>query len=42
MTIHAVFVVVYLLALIGVGAAKARKVKTQEDFSLAGRGRRLR
>jgi len=38
MTPHAAFVVVYLLALIGVGALKARSIKTQEDFSLAGRG----
>jgi len=35
---HAAFLVVYLVALIGVGALKARKVKTQADFSLAGRG----
>jgi len=38
MGLHAAFVVVYLLALIGVGALKARKIKSQEDFSLAGRG----
>jgi len=36
--IHAVFVLVYLVALIGVGALKAGKIKSQEDFSLAGRG----
>ena len=36
--LHTTFVVVYLLALVGVGAMKARKIKTQEDFSLAGRG----
>ncbi|MCZ6596379.1 MAG: sodium:solute symporter family protein [Planctomycetota bacterium] len=36
--LHVAFLAVYLLALIGVGALKARKVKTQEDFSLAGRG----
>ncbi len=36
--LHAVFVGVYLLALIGVGALKAGKIKSQEDFSLAGRG----
>ena len=36
--IHGIFLVVYLLALIGVGALKARKVKSQADFSLAGRG----
>lgn len=35
---HAAFLIVYLLVLIGVGAAKARKVKTQADFTLAGRG----
>ena len=33
----AVFLAVYLVALIGVGAYKARSIKTQEDFSLAGR-----
>lgn len=36
--IHAAFVIVYLLALIGVGAIKAGKIKSQADFSLAGRG----
>ena len=35
--VHAIFVLVYLLALIGLGAMKAGKIKTQEDFSLAGR-----
>lgn len=35
---HAAFLVVYLVALIALGALKARKVKTQEDFTLAGRG----
>ncbi len=35
---HVVFLTVYLVVLIGVGAVKARKVKSQEDFSLAGRG----
>ncbi|MEM7309421.1 MAG: sodium:solute symporter family protein [Planctomycetota bacterium] len=35
---HVAFLAVYLAALIGVGAYKARSVKTQEDFSLAGRG----
>ncbi|MFT7669280.1 MAG: SSS family solute:Na+ symporter [Planctomycetota bacterium] len=35
---HAVFLIIYLGVLICVGAIKARKVKTQEDFSLAGRG----
>ena len=35
---HAAFLVVYLLALVGLGALKARRVRTQEDFSLAGRG----
>lgn len=35
---YAVFVGLYLLALIAVGAWKARKVRTQEDFTLAGRG----
>ncbi len=38
MTPHAAFVVVYLLALIGIGAYKARSIQTPEDFSLAGRG----
>ncbi len=37
-SVHAVFVLVYLVVLIGVGAMKAGKIKTQEDFSLAGRG----
>lgn len=37
-SLHAGFIVVYLLALIGVGALKARKIKSQEDFALAGRG----
>jgi len=37
-TLHAVFVIVYLVVLIGVGAMKALKIKSQEDFSLAGRG----
>ncbi len=36
--LHVAFLAVYLLALIGLGAIKARKVKSQEDFSLAGRG----
>jgi Na+/proline symporter len=36
-TIHAVLVLVYLLALLGVGVRKARRVRTQVDFSLAGR-----
>jgi SSS family solute:Na+ symporter/sodium/proline symporter len=36
--LHAAFLGVYLLALIGLGAWKARSIKTQEDFSLAGRG----
>ena len=36
--LHLAFVVVYLLVLVGVGALKAGKVKSQEDFSLAGRG----
>ncbi|MFT4539157.1 MAG: SSS family solute:Na+ symporter [Planctomycetota bacterium] len=36
--VHTSFVAVYLLVLIGVGAMKAAKIKTQEDFSLAGRG----
>jgi len=35
---HAIFVVVYLVVLMGVGALKARSIKNQEDFSLAGRG----
>lgn len=35
---HTTFLLVYLGALIAVGAIKARKVKTQEDFTLAGRG----
>ena len=29
---------IYLFALIGVGVWKARKVKTQSDFAVAGRG----
>ncbi|MCP3915182.1 MAG: sodium:solute symporter family protein [bacterium] len=36
--LHVGFVAVYLFALIGVGAMKARKIRSQEDFSLAGRG----
>ena len=36
--LHAAFLAVYLLALIGVGALKARRIRTQADFSLAGRG----
>lgn len=36
--VHLTFVLVYLVALIGVGWMKASKIKTQEDFSLAGRG----
>ncbi|HRV83038.1 MAG TPA: hypothetical protein P5218_16520, partial [Planctomycetota bacterium] len=32
------FCLVYLLALVALGARKARSVHTQEDFSLAGRG----
>ncbi len=36
--LHAVFCAVYLLALVVLGARKARSVKTQADFSLAGRG----
>lgn len=35
---HASFLVVYLALLVGVGAWKARRIRTQEDFSLAGRG----
>ena len=35
---HAGFVLLYLFLLIAVGARKARKVKSQEDFALAGRG----
>jgi SSS family solute:Na+ symporter len=38
MSIYVIVVSLYLLALIGLGAWKAGKVKTQEDFSLAGRG----
>jgi SSS family solute:Na+ symporter/sodium/proline symporter len=38
LSLHAGFLIVYLLALIAVGALKARRIKTQEDFSLAGRG----
>lgn len=37
-TLHAAFVVIYLVVLIGVGALKVKKIKTQEDFALAGRG----
>jgi len=36
--IHATVVVVYLLALLGVGVAKVRRVRTHADFTLAGRG----
>lgn len=36
--LHATFLAVYLFALIAVGAVKAGKIKSQEDFSLAGRG----
>ena len=36
--LHAGFVVVYLVILIGVGAVKARSIRSQTDFSLAGRG----
>lgn len=36
--LHAAFVALYLLALIGVGALKMSKIKSQEDFTLAGRG----
>jgi len=36
--LHVAFVAVYLLALIAVGARKARRIKDQADFSLAGRG----
>jgi len=36
--VHTIFVAAYLVALIVVGALKAGKVKSQEDFSLAGRG----
>lgn len=36
--VYAGFVALYLGALIGVGALKARKIKNQADFSLAGRG----
>ncbi len=35
---HFIVLVVYLLVLVALGAWKARRVKTQEDFSLAGRG----
>lgn len=37
-TLHAVVVAAYLIALIAVGAVKASSIKTQADFSLAGRG----
>lgn len=36
--LHAGFVLVYLLVLVGVGAMKARKITDQEGFALAGRG----
>lgn len=36
--LHAFFLLAYLLALIALGARKARSVKNPEDFSLAGRG----
>ncbi len=35
---HAAFVLIYLVALLILGALKVRQVRTQEDFSLAGRG----
>ena len=35
---HAAFLIAYLVILLCLGAIKARKVKTQEDFALAGRG----
>ena len=35
---HGAFALLYLIVLLGVGALKARKIKSQEDFSLAGRG----
>lgn len=35
--LHAALVIIYLLALIGVGALKAGQIRTQADFSLAGR-----
>ncbi|PIE22724.1 MAG: hypothetical protein CSA62_11065 [Planctomycetota bacterium] len=38
MSIYVIVVSLYLFALIGLGALKAGKVKSQEDFSLAGRG----
>jgi len=38
MSIYLIFVLVYLSALIFVGARKARSIKTQGDFALAGRG----
>lgn len=37
-TVHGAFLLLYLLTLIGVGALKARRVRSQADFSLAGRG----
>ncbi len=36
--VHAALCALYLLALVGLGAKKARGVDSQEDFSLAGRG----
>jgi SSS family solute:Na+ symporter len=36
--LHAIVVLAYLLALIGVGIAKVAKVRTHADFTLAGRG----
>lgn len=36
--IHAAFLLIYLGCLLALGARKARQIRTQEDFSLAGRG----
>ena len=37
-SLHAIVLLAYLLVLLAVGAWKARSVRTQADFSLAGRG----
>ena len=35
--IHLIFILFYLIILIGIGFYKAGKIKTQADFSVAGR-----
>ncbi len=36
--LHAALLAIYLIGLVAIGALKAGKIKSQEDFSLAGRG----